>query len=179
MFQGLSNNDEKPAYKPDTVITITKGQFAYQGPDSVHYFGYLSGELLAADLDPKIGRVHLCFLQASGRKVSIVLPESGAQTLNLLLPLAGAKTYRGRRLDIVTTPDSRPDGSIRTKIQVKDGNAVLPAAAEGYVAPKTKEEIPGAVHGLVSDIRVRLAYEKEKNEIPRVAPDIDEVKEGL
>lgn len=180
MFQGLTNNNSKTvSFAPDTVLTISDGQFVYRDANTVpHPFGRFSGELVYAVCEEEIGRVSLGFVASSGRKVMVMLPPAGGQTLRLLLPLAAVRAYRGRYLGIDVKPEMK-NGKIRADVSVYDGNEKVSWTLAAEDAPKDKEGVAALVSSLISDINAKLSHESNDKSGGRVAPDIDDVPEGL
>lgn len=178
MYSGLTNNDTRPAFIPDTVVTIGDGHLVYRGPTALHPFGRLTGTVTDIAVDDAKESVDIYVVAATGRNILVTLPVAAPQTLRMLLPLASAKRFAGSHLNIDVTPE-RKDGAIRAAIRITDGEDDL-----AWAVPK--EEIPRGAEGrmllvrqLAGDIRTRLEHERGPATIPRVAPDIDDVPEGL
>lgn len=178
MFNGLSNSDTRPAFTPDTVVTISDGRIMYRGPSALHAFGRLTGEVVGIDVNEDMARVDICIVGPSSRRILLALPLAGGQTLRTLLPLASVKRYAGHRLDIDVAP-SEKDGAVRAMVTVRDGEDTLEWAVPRDRIPALKEGRVALTRDLVSDICTRIDHEAAMKDIPRVAPDIDDEPEGL
>lgn len=180
MFNGLSNDNDKrrEAFVPDSVVTISGGELLYKGPTASHAFGRLSGEIVSVDVEEDARRICVNLIAPSGMKVQMALPDEGGQTLRVLLPLATVGRFSGRTMNIDVAPEMK-DGEVRAAIKVYDGNRPLEWKLLKNDRPATKEGWLALARKIARDIQGVIEKEWSDRAIPRVAPDIDDVPEGL
>lgn len=194
MFGGLSGNI---GFEPRrTALTIEGGQFLFMpengGP--ARCFNHLAGELVRATYDETAGSFLFLFRTGAGRDVTLSVPADTGPAVGLILSLASVKGFAGCTLGIDVTPDETPRGTF-TKVTVTAGGKKVPWAREPKdIPPVARREHNGrtvidasariaVLKGLADTISERIAGGGARaaadDEPWRVAPDIDDVPEGL